>query len=567
MNPQDFTRAQALDPTTPVDVLTAIAQNRPDLFGALAANPAVPADMLAWLATLGNPEVNAALGARGQAPVPAPAFGIPAVPAPPAPGTAFEQPAPMGQYGAPAPAKKSKRGVLIAALVAAVLVIGGGAWAANHFLFSKLGGASTPQAAVENLLAGLESQDKVALYGALSPVDTNYLGSVTGGLTKHFEGQLDSKKTSDAAGDYLEAFSLTSKDVSYEVEQITDDYARVTITEGSFVLDADTDKLVAATVALLESTKGTKLEELVTSTGGTYPTEAELREDITASIEETFPFEFTAADLVLDTTGLSSYLNVPDLDSLLGGADLAIPEPTEIPLYFVAAKEDGNWFVSPLLTGADIQASAMGLATDYTKITNASYADTPEQAGSDLVASFKTALTELDFSGTSAHLVEAERRTAIATQSLPLNDYERQQFEEVISALDISDATFSVDRTEGDIAYLKLDSFEIAGEIEGSSMSVSLSSDCTDISAEGMEMSVCLADVPAALELGLDQIRLIAVKESGGWVIGSSQSAMDSVGVIGANVLRLADEGKLTDQQWWMDNMGVLTDLLGTAQF
>jgi hypothetical protein len=62
---QQYTPAQAADPSTPGEVLAAIAGSRPDLRPHIAANPATYPALLEWLAQLGDPSVDAALRARG----------------------------------------------------------------------------------------------------------------------------------------------------------------------------------------------------------------------------------------------------------------------------------------------------------------------------------------------------------------------------------------------------------------------------------------------------------------------------------------------------------------------
>lgn len=64
---QDFTAAQAGDPTTPAQTLADIAAQRPDLRPAVAANPAAYPGLVEWLGSLGEPEVDAALAARAAA--------------------------------------------------------------------------------------------------------------------------------------------------------------------------------------------------------------------------------------------------------------------------------------------------------------------------------------------------------------------------------------------------------------------------------------------------------------------------------------------------------------------
>jgi hypothetical protein len=98
--PSQFTAQQASDPATPAEVLAAIAEHRPDLRSAVAANPAAYPGLLEWLGQLGDPAVDAALAARGSEPAaaePAPAEPAPAEPAP------AEPVAPAGEPGFAAP--------------------------------------------------------------------------------------------------------------------------------------------------------------------------------------------------------------------------------------------------------------------------------------------------------------------------------------------------------------------------------------------------------------------------------------------------------------------------------
>ena len=61
----------ASDPSTPLGVLYELAQEHPEVHATLAANPSTYPDLLAWLASLGRDDVDAALRARGLAPLPA----------------------------------------------------------------------------------------------------------------------------------------------------------------------------------------------------------------------------------------------------------------------------------------------------------------------------------------------------------------------------------------------------------------------------------------------------------------------------------------------------------------
>ena len=152
--------------TTDTQLQAAIAASRPDLHAALASNPATYPDLLAWLDSLQNPEVGAALAARdaraaqGAQPVqPAPspqqtqpgqyqpvqpqqpyAPSGPAATGPSA-ATAWEagaasQASAASAAGAPplqpleprSTGKGGHRGLIAALLVLVLVLVGGGAW-------------------------------------------------------------------------------------------------------------------------------------------------------------------------------------------------------------------------------------------------------------------------------------------------------------------------------------------------------------------------------------------------------------------------------------------------------
>jgi len=64
--PAGFSAAQALDPSTPLEVLAQIVQEAPHLRPQVAANPSTYPALLEWLGNLGDPAVDAALRSRGR---------------------------------------------------------------------------------------------------------------------------------------------------------------------------------------------------------------------------------------------------------------------------------------------------------------------------------------------------------------------------------------------------------------------------------------------------------------------------------------------------------------------
>jgi len=105
--PENYTAAQASDPSTPAQVLADIAAQRPDLRPAVAANPSTYPGLLEWLRNLGDPAVDAALAARPAAPAETPATPAEAptqvMPTAQAPQPVEQPTQPMAPVGAPAP--------------------------------------------------------------------------------------------------------------------------------------------------------------------------------------------------------------------------------------------------------------------------------------------------------------------------------------------------------------------------------------------------------------------------------------------------------------------------------
>lgn len=676
MKPEDYTLEQALDPTTPGATLQDIAMHRPDLRPAIARNPSTYPDLVTWLGQLGDPAVNEALASRTSTPVEAAPVPQPQQQAA-APTVASTQqenlppvPMPAGQVPGPefapstdaapgdAPTKKSRRGLWIGVGVGALAVVGAGAFALNHFVFSKMGGAESPEAAAQQLMDALTGSDDVALYGSLSPIDREYMADVMEQFSSHIEEQTGTEEFGDDLLDLYRSFDLTADNVTFSVEELTEDYARVELSTGDFTLDVDDAKMSAAINEIFADVESSPLGDIITEAGGQFPSTDEVATELETAAKDAFPVEFSAQDLVIPAEALNSGLD--GLESDLGdnpfgsdlsgsdtstdpsGSDSSTSEPNDyamseedfaelykgiltdeeiaelyeslygtgstgsdlgsgstsddpwgtddsfgsgpsspldglldslgntqtgpqedITFALIAVKEGDGWYISPSLTMVDLQGAMIGVEADFSKVPEPSYADSPEQAATDLVASAFDSVKTFDFAGLSSHYVTAERRTGVIQPDLGLADADLQEIEAIFNEFTVSDAAFSVDRQEGDTAYLKLDSLTIDGQVEGTSIALDLSSECFGVKADVMTVSVCIKDVPAFEELGLDELRLVARKESEGWAISSGQSSADSMGILASNALRLQTEGKLTDEQWWMDNMGVLSQYLG----
>ncbi|WP_143556686.1 hypothetical protein [Sanguibacter antarcticus] len=608
MEPTQFTAAQAADPATPAALLADIATHRPDLRAAVASNPTAYPDLLTWLASFGDLAVDAAIAQR---PVLAPgnagaaAYGVaPQQPAAPGYGQApadqgdgqqpaiptygqqatgqgygqqgygqaygqqtygqqtygqqaYGQGAAAGVWGAaPVQTKKSRRGLWIGAGVAGALLIGSGAFAANALWFSKVGGASSPEAAVTQLVGGIADKDLVSVYGVMSPAEVSQIATAYDLFSKHMD-DVDDDGAQELVDAYLGAMDLEMDGLEVEVEEIEDGLAKVTITDGSLTVDADADKLGDAVVDTVDLAKESSFwDEL--SAGTSVPSDDEIRDQVAIAVEE-LPVTVMTDDLAFDPSGLS----LEALDGL-GAGDLGLPDPSSaepIAPFLMVVEEDGDWYVSPYLTALEYTAVSAG--TDRGSMPSSDLAgtfDSPEDAAAGFVDGLKEYAATGEIDEYLKALPLADRRAAAlyaSTDSLESGDLEEMQA--ALEQLDV-EASFSLREEDDDVAWLVLDSMTVSGEIEGESGSIELDAQCFSADADGQQIKGCLEDVPALVELGIGDLSLVAVEEDGSWYISGLGTVGDSAGILTSNVLRLYDEGKLLDEQWWAENLGVIGD-------
>ena len=609
-NPSDYSLAQAADPSTPAAVLGEIATHRPDLRPAIAANPTAYPELLDWLRAFGDPAVDAALAARGgSAPVtqgyPSPAAQDPSVTQPlptgygaygVTPTTPFaaeptnqeptnqwgpggqwaatgqsaagqnpagqnaawapqgtadawaQQPAtdpnaawgqvPAGAsssaWGQPQPARpKSRRGLWIGIGVVGALVVAGGAFAANALWFSKVGGAKTPEAAVTQMMDAAVSKDLVGLYGMTSP--SEFESAMTGlGLfmdRMSADSDLDTGELTDVSEDYLDAFDLTMDGLEVEVEEIEDGLAKVSIVAGELTIDADAEALSDATIDAMAQLESGPMSELFALSGSSLPTDAEIRDEIGTAVAETFPMDVSAADL-------------------------------EDP-FLMVVREGDSWYVSPTLTVLEYGAISEGVERGTLPSDDlAGQFDSPEAAADGLVAGVTEYLSTGDESALLSTLPLADRRALSLYGAFDEIDVaEIEELQEILEN-SVIDPSFTVRDEDDGVAWLQLETLSFTGEVDGVPGTVEIDGECLSADVDGQAVNACLDDVPALKELGLGDLSLIAVEEDGSWYISYAGTAGDASGVVLANLMRLYDAGKLTDIQWWMDNLGVLGDEL-----
>ncbi len=581
----DLAAVRAADPTTPGEVLAELAYERPDLRPVVAANPAAYPGLLTWLAALGDPQVDATLawrraqGARpaptapqpwAAAPAPAPtplpepapapqpergaapaawtpqpdaqwpAYG--AAPAPGLPGAsspswgAPEGATPQGafasgswatqtvpvEWAAPEPARRSRRGLWIGLTAAAAVLVLGGVAAAYFLVFDKLGGASSPEAAVTGLIEGIGDKDSLAVYGMLSPAEVTDFRTVNDALSDLTTADEQSAEMRQLFTDALDEVDLTLDGLEVSVEQVDDGLAKVSLTSGRLTVDGDPERIADALVQALTPLAETQGFDV-----------AEARAELVQELSAQLPYT----------------IDVRDLDATDAAGDAVDP-------FLMAVEEDGDWYVSPLMTLGEYAAVSGGVARGPMPGTaDVTAFDTPEAAAAGFADALE-AVSAGDVDALVAVLPESERRfVSVYGRALEESDSE--------GAFTVEAADFTVRDSADGRAALTIANL-VVRMTDPDGYEVTLHDDCYAAEPNsdwGTPSAGCLSDIPLARELGVQDLALIAVQEPEGWHVSMLASAADSMGVIGRNMIRLEQSGVLEDEGWWEQ----MLDLSGTS--
>ena len=410
----EFSPEQAADPGTSMQDMARIAAERPDLWASLAANPSLYPDLREWLGQVDDPAVKEALSASAQraaervpagdepaeapAAEEAPADDAPAAEvedvkadgaeadstqeAPTAEAVSIEdasepvaaeaptteiaadsaQETPTAAMGTPPPPpapaggkRRRKKWVPIAAVLAVVLAVGGGTFAVYTYLTQR--GAASPDEVMSTVSQAIADKDIISMFKMVSPSEIDTVADSADAIR---DGGSDSRKGSskadpgallskDAINNYLEALDVSTSDMTYTVDQKSDDLAVATIS--SWHLDVRVDQSLADTLRTrYQSAKGSSLTD----------------------DEEEFFSDLDFSDLSYD-------------------GDVADDFRDDIPLEIVMIKEDGRWFISPLMTSAqwnyrdraqwDDDVEAPNYEADFSSVKGA---DSPEAAVQNL---------------------------------------------------------------------------------------------------------------------------------------------------------------------------------------
>ncbi len=123
------------------------------------------------------------------------------------------------------------------AVVGVVIALVVGAFVAWQFLLPR-GGAGSPEEAAEQLVLAAASQDAVGVIDMVSPAEVEGLDDVYGAARDRAEEE------DLVSGDGItDALSLELTDLEFEVDELGDGYAKVTLVDGKYDASWDPEKL------------------------------------------------------------------------------------------------------------------------------------------------------------------------------------------------------------------------------------------------------------------------------------------------------------------------------------
>ncbi len=513
--------AEASNPATAQARLAEIAQSHPELQAAIAANPACYPGLLDWIDSVGDAAAKHAVAvARGAvapaAPVnpfaqtaPVNPFAVPAT-------TAAAQPLPAAAAPRTAAGPTNRKPLFIGlAAVLVVLLVGGGV--AFALFFSKFGGASSPEAAVSKALDAVKNMDAVALYGSLSPAE---LGSFSAAIDelKSSSIQQDDEQTDYAAllQEVASVTEITIDDLEFDTDELGEGVVAVTITDGSFEMDTDTEVMARALNAVTAETyranqdnwgySDSEIDDMIDNS-------ADYLED---SLDDAMPIEFDADD-VEDNLGFQ--------------------------LTLISVQEGGSWYISPLLSYLELlrdQANRYDSNWDLGDLPDADDVatfETPEDAVAGLLDGGESLINDGDIDDLVAALPLAERR-AVALYGDPMGDNPGGWNGSW------SDLELSIEQN-GSTALAQIDSLSVDIDTEYDSISLDFEGVCADWQTDYNSGDGCLDDLNYLDELGIGDARLVVVQENGSWFVSPLQTGGYISSIMANRFAELARDGDL----------------------
>lgn len=558
--------AELRSPATSPQRLAEIAAAEPRLGAMVAGHPQAYPALVRWIAANGTPDARQAATARlqqeaarlagppplpGDRGAPVPAAGMPvaggARPAPAVmaplgavpprrsgqPASQPSQPgAPMGPGmtppgGVPSGARHRRRRQLIAILVVVALVIGLGAgvlwWSLRHAGGPGSNPSRTPEAAATGLLEDLQGKDPLSLVGRISPSEAEVISPLTEQVDSTSSG---SGSDSGSSGGAAQVFAQVRKAV--DSVQITtdglsapqaetiggDEVSLVTYDSGRVSIEArDPDALQDALLDLgraAAAAEGTSL--------------ADSDEDEVRDFVDGMPYSLDFAEF---------------------------REKNGYPLPIVSVRDEGGWFISPMLSVAQgLFSQAQRSDSDLQRgrlVTDATRHDSPEEATKGLAEAVVTGVNTGEWSGVSAELPAAERRL-YSMYLMPSIEERSTGRSDVQVTLTASEASA---RASGDTARVVLDDYAVSIRPDSwysdDSVTVRVQGLAVTFEAAGETGTLDLTAPAQAADLGLDQVGLAARREDGSWHVSPLSTAAVMTRTLTDRLTDLDRQGRLEE--------------------
>lgn len=571
--------AAVADPNATAVDLSLIAQHHPQLRAQVAMHPAAYPGLLDWLEGLGDPMLTAVVAVRrgadrrGEPQAARPdSFGAlaqPATPTGPVPFSQSGEPSPAWTEPVPASAparasgsgKAGKRLVIgLASLVVVLALVAG--FATRGFGLLRFGGAATPAeeaTKVADKTVGLFNSfslknlisNPISALGDLNDEIAPSESSLRSNFTKVDNSDLLalSNDSMSLAADLVGSFKVTADGLKTEVSDITDDVAQVSFTKGEITVTADTDRL-RKTLDRFPDVAAAQVETTLAKYGLKPKKAVDLNlpsgwsDEFMTTVEDTFPYRLDLADCAgwfeSGQTG-----GAPELGSVC----TAIGR-------LVMVKEDGKWYLSPMLTWSSSIGNVSGLGgtnafsdPERRKMLSVAAEKHPEPI--DAPGSLIHALNKADEATTLAEFPLAERRYAAATgllASADLSGYEATfEFSEI--ARSGNQAKLRIEKlslVNGSTEFAIKDGTCISSSGTTNCLRDLLNSDAIDnafaslreqdwasfeeatgVSGDKVISKLETATRAAVKALDPDQIGLIAVQENGGWLVSFTATSSE----------------------------------------
>lgn len=408
--------------------------------------------------------------------------------------------------------KRRRKWLIPVAAVAAIAVIGGAIWG-GIALFSGQGrGAASAEEAVDNLISSGTNLDYIGSFAMVAPSEAAIFTTAAERLLASDFGDIgDGVSLSDGLNDLASASTTTTEGLEYETEELAEGVERVNITAGTVTVDGDQDAITQATESVIRSLayEGALLQGESESEAASTAEDAAEEAMSDYNFDDEYPQTFDFAE--------------EDFNSL------------------ISTYEDGKWYVSVMLSGADYALGGMsGDKMSSFDVIDGNGAASPEEAGMQALES----VFELTSGG-------GDFDTAVSTFAQPerlLFSMFSQSYGSGSGYGGYSDFTFGGGFTTIDVngvTMIRPDNITI----DDGYSTITLDGTCVRRDSTYSD-DMCLEDLPTASALGLDELGIAVVQEDSGWVVSLYKTAEVWLDTAVENYLVLRDEGRLDELQF-----------------